>query len=164
MGGLLFMSSKENIFDWGNYVKLANTIYKTGENKDHKECLLRTGISRAYYGVYGLCKKVAIEEGLITENKLRNCNNSHNELIDKYIYNYGFDIQHDRELCKLKKDIGYMLKELKDYRVDADYKSVYPLNNKRSLIRDLELAIANCEDIIDYIDEINRKINEEKSS
>lgn len=141
-------------FDWEKYVELAEEIYQK-KDTDESECRFRTGISRAYYGVYNMCKNFAIENNLINEKKLKDSYSSHADLIDKFIHSHRFDIEYNAELNEIKKDIGEILKELRDYRNDADYQNTYPGTD---IIRDLEFAYESAKEALDSIKNLQEEM------
>ncbi len=50
-------------FDWAQYIVLAETLYRSAETSAEREACLRSAISRAYYGAYGLAREVAAMGG-----------------------------------------------------------------------------------------------------
>ncbi len=135
-------------FNWEEYVELAGEILK---QKSVDESMFRTGISRSYYGIFNICKKFAIDNNLLNKDKLKKSYTSHADLIDKFIHSYRFDIEYSKELNEVKKEVGEILKELRDYRNDADYSDVYPIEEGRDIERDLEFAIESAKEAIEYI-------------
>jgi len=154
MGGLFFMSP-DLIFDWNNYIDYAEEIFDDGELGIENECLVRTGISRAYYGLYHLCKQFAVGAGLVTESQLKDSGNSHRRLIDELKHTNRFDVEYSRQLNDIKKDIGEILYKLRDYRNDADYESEYPRTSDRDPNRDLEFAVVNTKEALANLEKLS---------
>jgi len=135
-------------FDWKSFIDYAEEIFNTGDLGQENEYLVRTGISRAYYGLYNLCKQFAIEVGLLTESKLKDSSNSHSYLINELKHTNRFDLEYSKHLNYIKKDIGETLYKLRDYRNDADYASKYPRSSDREPDRDLEFAVINTKEAL----------------
>ena len=51
-------------FDWGKFIGLAEDLFNRAGDFSDREACLRTAISRAYYGAFGLARRVAESEGL----------------------------------------------------------------------------------------------------
>lgn len=153
MGGLFFMSL-DFIFDCKHYIDYAEEIFNDGDFSQENEYLIRTGISRAYYGLYHFCQNFAIEAELLTESQLKDSGNSHSRLINELKHTNHFDLEYRKRLNSIKKDIGETLSELRDYRNDADYSSKYPRTSGRELERDLEDAVIGTKEALDNLERL----------
>jgi len=88
------------VFDWSEYLTLANQLATNGDEASH-----RTAMSRAYYCVYHKAPEQAVASGCVDPK-------SHVKL-----WNLYSDKQTDRDCIKLAKMGDRMKKE----RVAADY-------------------------------------------
>lgn len=152
--GRLFFMSPDLIFDWKHYIDYAEEIFNDSELGQENEYLVRTGISRAYYGLYNLCRLFAVEAGLLTESQLKDSGNSHSRLINELKYTNRFDLEYSKQLNEIKKDIGEILYELRDYRNDADYSTKYPRTASREPDRDLEFAVIHTKEALDNLEKL----------
>lgn len=157
--GLFFMSP-DLTFDWNNYLDYAEEIFNDGQLGKENECLVRTGISRAYYGLYHLCKQFAVGAGLVTKSQLKDSGNSHSRLINELKHTNSFNVEYNNKLNAIKKDIGETLYKLRDYRNDADYKSEYPRTSDREPNRDLEFAVISTKEALDNIEKLSAGMRE----
>ncbi|MFN2341463.1 MAG: hypothetical protein ABR547_09365 [Halanaerobium sp.] len=146
--------SPDLTFDWKNYIDYAEEIFNDGDLGTDNEYLVRTGISRAYYGLYNLCKQFAVEAGLLTESQLKDSGNSHSRLINELKHTNRFDLEYNKQLNYIKMDIGKTLFKLRDYRNDADYTSKYPRTAEREPVRDLEVAIFDTKEALNNLEKL----------
>jgi len=108
-------------FDWETYVELAKELSQRSE----QNCL-RNSISRAYYGVFCICRNL------------------------KYLQNYRGDI-HERVINEYRtskitteKHIGKLLGDLRRNRNDADYTDSFYVEQsfvKRVLLKQMRYLI-----------------------
>jgi hypothetical protein len=54
------------MFDWKQYITLANELFKVPIEAISSECRLRNCVSRAYYGAYGETRKFCQEKGIFS--------------------------------------------------------------------------------------------------
>lgn len=128
----------EKNFDWQKYIEFAEALLNTSQND---ECILRNIISRSYYGAFCLSREFALNSGWISKNFFGA--NSHNRVIDAF-YNSDYKMKMDlksQNVYQRKKAVGEYLRDLKKYRVAADYENIYPSSNGRTLERDSKFAV-----------------------
>lgn len=103
-----------SMFDWGDYLKLANEFSETDWASSDAEAYYRCAISRAYYSAFHKSKKFIIDKGVSLNRQ--NKDYSHQEIID--------------ELNKIDSWAGSYLSKLKKNRHDSDYKNDITIGKK----------------------------------
>jgi uncharacterized protein (UPF0332 family) len=93
------------MFDWGNYLVLANELLSQSNKMADKEACYRCAISRAYYCAFHKAKQYLIRKGITLNSQ--NKAGSHKEVIDKLF-------------VKAPK-AGSDLFRLKENRIKSDY-------------------------------------------
>lgn len=120
-------------FQWKTYIDFAERLHQESETFAETEACQRSAISRAYYGAFGLARKVAVNEGLTLTHKGEDHKNVE---------------QHFRRSSqKLRKQIGIELNRLRRLRNKADYDELIPKLPKETtkaviLARKIELNLA----------------------
>ena len=93
--------------DWTTYLDLAQALYTNAGTWADREACLRSAISRAYYGAFGLARGRAAQNGL----QLRRSSQDHQAVI-----------RHFRQATnKQYQQIGLELSRLRRARNRADY-------------------------------------------
>ncbi len=136
-------------FPWSKYIELAEALFERSSNYNKPinpidaECLERNVISRAYFGVFCLCRNFADEEGWIDKSKRDNYHDilpkvlitPENELDSNILANYQLS---------LMKKVGKKIQKMRRARNRADYDDYYPstlqVNFKRDSEKGLEFA------------------------
>ena len=95
-------------FDWKDYIRLAENLIT-----HNSEAYLRSGISRAYYGVF-----------CITRNKAGFKNYKQPD-VHREVINYYKDSKDQK-----KQKIGNILDQIRRFRNIADYDEDKPINSK----------------------------------
>ncbi|MCW3054635.1 MAG: hypothetical protein JWN14_3805 [Chthonomonadales bacterium] len=95
-------------FDWTGYLTLADTLSKSQTD----EAKLRAAISRAYYAAYMTARRYWESVG----NSLHDSDSSHVQVSRAYERRNPVS-----EPDKLKAHVGNTLRQLREYRVSADY-------------------------------------------
>lgn len=108
-------------FDWKDYVYLAEDLLKRSE-----ESCLRSAISRAYYGVFGIARNI------------KGCKESARSNIHWKVIN-GYKSSGDKN----ERNIGRILDKLRRSRNDADY------NEKKTISKSLtERAVYSAKHVL----------------
>jgi formylmethanofuran dehydrogenase subunit A len=144
------MPPKQN-FDWQQYIEFAEALSNTSQNN---ECIMRNIISRSYYGAFCLSREFALRTGWII-NEFSGAD-SHNKVIDAF-YNSDYKTKMELEsqnVYQRKRAVGEYLRDLKKYRVAADYENIYPSSNGRTLERDSKFAVKYANMIKNIISEL----------
>lgn len=100
------------IFDWSEYLTLANDLAGARTNPSTDEAKLRAAISRAYYANYCIARNHLRDK----EGHTIPWADAHKYVIDQF----------RNSSDKARKDLGKDLDRLKNYRLSADYKDNYP--------------------------------------
>ncbi|TDO95016.1 hypothetical protein DFR79_10111 [Halanaerobium saccharolyticum] len=141
----------EKNFDWQQYIEFAEALSNTSQKN---ECIMRNIISRSYYGAFCLSREFALKTGWIT-NEFSGAD-SHNKVINAF-YNSDYITKMELEsqnIYQRKRAVGEYLRDLKTYRIDADYKNIYPSSNGRTLERDSEFALKYANTIKNIINDL----------
>jgi len=104
-------------FDWRLYVDLADELTTYHRTSSFQDAYYRTAISRAYYGVYHLAKKILIDKGCVLPPK-----SQHQFVRDTLL----------ASTVRTERRIGTHLSRLWKDRVDADYKEVASIDKSRA--------------------------------
>ena len=100
------------MFDWTEYLNLANSLAGPKSSPSINEAQLRTAISRAYYANYCIARNhLRDKEGHAVPRA-----DAHKYVIDQ------FRNSSERE----RRDLGKDLDRLKNWRQFADYENQYP--------------------------------------
>jgi hypothetical protein len=123
-------------FDWSGYVVLANTLLeRAAEIGPSEEACLRASISRAYYGVYGIARRIAERDARTI--RLTGTARDH-RLLQQYFLESS---------DKQRRKTGLALNRLRDFRNKADYDDVisglpgataYVLRTAQQILEDLK--------------------------
>lgn len=106
-------------FDWTLYIDLAQALVRQADGFADKEACLRSAISRAYYGAFGLARETAV---LRHQFQLQHTAQDHANLI-----------RHFRQSSfKAIKQIGVNLDRLRRVRNRADYENQFRDLEKQS--------------------------------
>ncbi|NOX63716.1 MAG: hypothetical protein GXP42_17465 [Chloroflexi bacterium] len=98
-------------FDWTNYIRLAEALEREAGLFSDEEACLRSAISRAYYGAFGLARDVAVsQDGLILSRSPKD----HVRVIAHF----------RRSSQKTRRRIGLDLDRLRRVRNRADYEAL----------------------------------------
>ncbi len=100
-------------FDWIHFISLAQILYRDAHRLGDREACLRSVISRAYYGAFGLAREKAVREGGV---RLSHTSEDHGKIIR------FFRKSTDRDYQK----IGLALDRLRQQRNKADYEGQFP--------------------------------------
>lgn len=129
------------MFDWNNYLKLAEELSKPHINIDSNEACLRSAVSRAYYAVYHKAKKTAEnkDSSLLKEIKSEPVSDvrggdrrrGDHEVIAEFWSRYSG--------CVFS-DIGLNLGRLHKERVKCDYYDKVDENINKNVIKTIENA------------------------
>ena len=132
------------VFDWSQYLTLAQDIYSQPPAAACAEATFRCATSRAYYAAYWKGRKYVEDEKGIERHE--------DERTHKFVIDAFFDLadSEDSGLCNRKyEDIGNLLRRLKDFRVCADY--------KEDLTHEEYMAVAsieNAEKVLKHISDL----------
>ncbi|PMQ01055.1 MAG: hypothetical protein CBR30_07750 [Dictyoglomus sp. NZ13-RE01] len=111
-------------FDWKEYIRVAKELINKGG-----EAYLRSGISRAYYGVFCIARNR-------TEYRSYTSSDVHKKVIDYYMRSQNSD----------EKRIGRTLDTIRRYRNDADYNS-----DKEIKYEDAQRVLIKAKEILDKL-------------
>ena len=106
------------MFDWGDYLKLANELAQIDPSSNNAEAYYRCLISRAYYSVFHKSKDYILQNGGKLNRQYQE--GSHQEVI--------------AELTKIKGWEGGTLLKLKKNRTDSDYDGNKKIDQKMAKI------------------------------
>jgi len=93
-------------FDRKLYVDLCDELVIPKGDSNLKEAYLRTAMSRAYYGVYGIACNFVVTRGIPSHTRI-----THQYIRNKYISSKN----------NIERQIGHNLKRLWRRRIEADY-------------------------------------------
>jgi hypothetical protein len=114
-------------YDWRNYLEIAKALRTAG-----CEGSMRSGMSRAYYALYGCTLTFAKEIGLVTEKEIQNLlGKMHGELPRRLLST-------DHEILS---QVAMELKTLRERRNDADYNDESPDYSNDELLSDSILSV-----------------------
>ncbi len=135
-------------FDWENYLDLAAYLSKDdAEEEAHLEAALRSAISRAYYAVFHLAKKLLEDNGIRVPRE--EGQNSHENVWATF----------ERGPNETWTEIASSGKRLKDKRTIVDYKlRRKPIHKWRE---EATTSVSDADEILDWIKKIKVQINEE---
>ena len=100
-------------FDWAHYITLAEELEREAGKLADRDSCLRTAISRAYYGAFGLARRVAITQDDLT---LTRGPQVHREVISHF----------RNSSHRIRRQIGLDLDRLRRVRNQADYDDRFP--------------------------------------
>jgi uncharacterized protein (UPF0332 family) len=105
-------------FDWRAYVELAGELLAHPQSAIPQEAYLRSAISRAYYGVFGIARNFIVSRGIIIPR------------IDthKFVRETYFNSSNKEE-----RKIGKDLRDLWHERKEADYENSATFDIKRAM-------------------------------
>jgi uncharacterized protein (UPF0332 family) len=134
------------MFDWQEYYLLAAELLSQADSSPHKEAMLRSAVSRAYYAAFHrACDYLREVNKYPTWQEFKvSRKETHRLLIDIFM---------DNPDCPEWNEIGQMLYSLKDFRQKADYaKSVkkHVFRKKRKV----EELVDRAKEIVDLIDSL----------
>jgi len=102
------------MFDWGNYLALADNLLNPKEDGTHDEACLRSAVSRAYYAVFHRARDFAVSKNNILLDSIKSQRHSEHLSLQEFFTG-------DSDLTY--KQIGADLSRLHRKRVDCDYKN-----------------------------------------
>ena len=107
-------------FDWKDFIALAETLYHQANHLGQEEACLRSAISRAYYGAYGLAREVARRKGVPLSGTPQD---------------HAVVTRHFRRAPEpLLRKVGLELGRLRRMRNQADYDEHFPRVEKETLL------------------------------
>ncbi len=99
-------------FMWQHFIALAEALHRRAGDLGPKEACLRSAISRAYYGAYGLAREIAVRQGATLSGLPQD---------------HTVVIHHFRQATELSlRKVGVELSRLRRMRNQADYDMHYP--------------------------------------
>ncbi len=119
-------------FDWPKYLTLAQELVELGKEHMNKEALLRSAISRAYYAAF--CKSRNYLRDIDKDKSLDKSPNVHQFVIERF----------QNSNNAKKKEIGYNLLRLREFRNIADYQDRF-----RNLEMTALLSVRYAEEIVE---------------
>ncbi len=113
-------------FDWTRYIRLAEILKRDADSLADRESCLRSAISRAYYGAFGLAREMAVRGGLTLTRSPRD----HRNVIEHFrALEMG---SQDPSQQAIYKKIALELDRLRAARNQADYDDRIPDLERRT--------------------------------
>lgn len=133
-------------FDWREYYLLAEDLLSQADTSLHKEAMLRSAVSRAYYAAFHrACEYLREANKYPTQQEFTSSRKeTHRFLINIFANNHDYPEW---------RKIGDLLYSLKDFRQKADYvKSVEKhVFRKKKMV---EPVIDRAKEVMDFIDSL----------
>jgi len=124
-------------FDWTKYLTLAQDQVKLSKGHTNKEALLRCAISRAYYSAF--CNARNYLRDFEKAKGLGHSSKVHQLVIDQF----------EDSANTAKKDMGAILRRLREFRNHADYQDRF-----RNLDKTAVLSLSYAEEIIECLNKL----------
>ncbi|MFZ3073879.1 MAG: hypothetical protein WA093_01985 [Minisyncoccales bacterium] len=102
------------MFDWNNYLVLAENLLSPKDDGTYDEACLRTAVSRAYYAVFHCARDFAINKNNILLQDIKLQKHTEHTSLQEF-FSGDTDLRY--------KQIGADLSRLHKKRVDCDYKN-----------------------------------------
>jgi len=121
-------------WDWADFLKLAEGLYRDPEQPGPEEACYRTAISRAYYAAHHSARELATRKDGI---KLPDSGAAHGDLIRHF----------QSSPHRPRRRIGNRLDRLRSYRTSADYRKALHGNPERVAASSVKMATKLLDDV-----------------